>query len=307
MKKDSNDYLDYLKAMALVTVGCFLMFSLLVLQIRMDRNREPETSIQEVGYKEEDIEEDYSAYKDSLKYIVSSNYVLLEVVDSETYTVSGDRKYIKLTLKTKEEPGYSTLPDETFTRVYPLDYYKKNISKSETSQVDLIPTVVERCFLVSGKLNDNDRFSGGVVTSFQAMDKALNLDDIEALADTMYSYDYNMINYRYTAVDVMLDSVESPAVPTFNESYYRDLVSNSEQLPNVTLYDNDNRQLASLKGLTQSKFRREMNAEIEKAEKYFKGGLSDRSYTDYSGEFEVYKGMQKRKAVAEVRVNKANR
>lgn len=307
MKKDSKDYLDYLKAMALVTVGCFLMFSLLVLQIRMDMNREPETNIQEVGYKEDEIKEDYSAYKDSLKYIVSANYVLLEVVDSETYTVSGDRKYIKLTLKTKEEPGYSMLPDETFTRVYLLDYYQNNIAKSETSRVDLIPTVVERCFLVSGKLNDNDRFSGGVVTSFQAMDKALNLDDIEALADTMYSYDYNMINYRYTAVDVMLDSVESPSVPTFNESYYRDLVSNSEQLPSVTLYDNDNRQLASLKGLTQSTFRREMNTEIGKAEKYFKGGLSDRSYTDYSGEFEIYKGMQKRKAVAEVRVNKTNR
>lgn len=305
MKKE--DFNDYIKAIVTLVVGCTLMFFLLKVQIEYDLSREPETNIQEVGYKEEEIEEDFSAYKDSLKYIVSANYVLLEVTDSETYTVSGDRKYIKLTLKTKEEPGYSMLPDETFTRVYPLDYYKKNIAKSETIQVDLIPTVVERCFLVSGKLNDRDRFSGGVVTSFQAMDKALNLDDIEALADTMYSYDYNMINYRYTAVDVMLDSVESPSVPTFNESYYRDLVSNSEQLPNVTLYNNDDRQLASLKGLTQSKFRREMNIEIGKAEKYFKGGLSDRSYTDYSGEFEVYKEMQKRKAVAEVRVSKSNR
>lgn len=247
----------------------------------------------------ESIKSGYDDYKDKMKYIVSSNYVLLEVKESETFTVSGGKKYIKLTLVTKDEPGYSTLPDETFTRVYPYDYYTENIAKSD-KQVDYIPTMVERCFLVSGIRNSWGDFTGGVVTSFQSMDKALNMGDIDALVDTLYSYDCNSMGTTDESLDDLLGTENTQNVPTFNESYYRLVVPYAEDLPNVTLYDDDIRQLTSLSKLTQSKFRQEMNAEIEKADKYFTGGVAVRSYTDYSGEYEVYKESQRREAMSEL-------
>lgn len=254
------------------------------------------------------VPKDYENYKSKMSYIVSSSYVLLEVKESETFRVAGDRKYIKLTLVAKDEPGYSLLEDEQFTRVYPYDYYKENISKSDR-EVDLIPTIVERCFLTSGKRNNLGYYTGGVVTSFQAMDKALNMDDINALVDTMYAYDKNLEYKGKDAFDSVLsgddeDSNDVKLIPTYDESYYRLITSNMTTLPKVMLYGSDSRQLASIKKLTQAKLRSEMNKEVEKAKRYFAGGISERSYTDYSGEFENYKRLQKEKAVSEIQESK---
>lgn len=253
------------------------------------------------------VPKDYEEYKSKMSYIVSSSYVLLEVKKSETFRVAGDRKYIKLTLEAKDEPGYSLLEDEQFTRVYSYDYYKENISKSDR-EVDLIPTIVERCFLTSGKRNSQGYYTGGVVTSFQAMDKALNMDDINALIDTMYAYDINLQNAGKSAFTSAFpdddDSDSVQLIPTYDESYYRLITSDMTTLPKVMLYGSDSRQLASIKGLTQAKLRLEMNKEVDKAKKYFAGGISERSYTDYSGEFENYKRLQKEKAVSEIQRSK---
>lgn len=254
------------------------------------------------------VPKDYENYKSKMSYIVSSSYVLLEVKKSETFRVAGDKKYIKLTLEAKDEPGYSLLEDEQFTRVYSYDYYKENISKSDR-EVDLIPTVIERCFLTSGRRNKLGYYTGGVVTSFQVMDKALNMDDINALVDTMYAYDSNLEYTGQNAFTSALsdeddDSDRVQLIPTYDESYYRLITSNMTTLPKVMLYGSDSRQLASFKKLTQSKLRSEMNKEVEKAKRYFAGGISERSYTDYSGEFENYKKLQKEKAVSEIQKSK---
>lgn len=277
------------------TFGLFVVAVLWVLLTSYLVDYDKERKVQEY----EAIKSGYDDYKDKMKYIVSSNYVLLEVKESETFTVSGGKKYIKLTLVTKDEPGYSTLPDEAFTRVYPYDYYTENIAKSD-KQVDYIPTMVERCFLVSGVRNSWGNFTGGVVTSFQSMDKALNMSDIDALVDTLYSYDCSSMGTTDEPLEDILGTESTQKIPTFNESYYRLIVPYAEDLPNVTLYDDDVRQLTSLTKLTQAKFRQEMNAEIEKADKYFTGGVSARSYTDYSGGYEVYKESQRREAVSEL-------
>lgn len=255
------------------------------------------------------VPKDYEKYKSKMSYIVSSSYVLLEVKKSETFRVAGDRKYIKLTLEAKDEPGYSLLEDEKFTRVYPYDYYKENIAKSER-EVDLIPTVVERCFLTSGKQNSLGYYTGGVVTSFQVMDKALNMDDINALIDTMYAYDSNLQYAGKSAFTSALTNEDDDGsdrvqlIPTYDESYYRLITSNMTTLPKVMLYGSDSRQLASIKKLTQSKLRSELNEEVDKAKRYFAGGISERSYTDYSGEFENYKRLQKEKAISEIQRSK---
>lgn len=257
------------------------------------------------------VPKDYEDYKSQMNYIVSSSYVLLEVKKSETFRVAGDKKYIKLTLVAKDEPGYSLLEDEQFTRVYSYDYYKEKISKSDR-EVDLIPTVVERCFLTSGKRNKLGYYTGGVVTSFQSMDKALNMDDIDALVDTMYAYDSNLSIVSKDSITSALtgiseDSDDVRLIPTYDESYYRLITSDMTTLPKVMLYGSDNRQLAPLKKLTQAKLREELNTEIDKAKRYFAGGVSERSYTDYSGEFENYKRVQKETAISEIQKSKNTR
>lgn len=301
-------------------LGCCVMTQV-VAPYKSSKGTGDTSLIQEETVKEADsnfnigsdfkVPKDYENYKSKMSYIVSSSYVLLEVKKSETFRVAGDRKYIKLTLEAKDEPGYSLLEDEQFTRVYSYDYYKENISKSDR-EVDLIPTIVERCFLTSGKRNSKGYYTGGVVTSFQAMDKALNMDDINALVDTMYAYDKNLEYKGKDAFDSVLsgddeDSNDVKLIPTYDESYYRLITSNMTTLPKVMLYGSDSRQLASIKKLTQAKLRSEMNKEVEKAKRYFAGGISERSYTDYSGEFENYKRLQKEKAVSEIQESKANK
>lgn len=301
-------------------LGCCVMTQV-VAPYKSSKGTGDTSLIQEETIKEADadfnigsdfkVPKDYENYKSKMSYIVSSSYVLLEVKKSETFRVAGDRKYIKLTLVAKDEPGYSLLEDEQFTRVYPYDYYKENISKSDR-EVDLIPTIVERCFLTSGKRNSQGYYTGGVVTSFQAMDKALNMDDINALVDTMYAYDKNLEYKGKDAFDSVLsgddeDSNDVKLIPTYDESYYRLITSNMTTLPKVMLYGSDSRQLASIKKLTQAKLRSEMNKEVEKAKRYFAGGISERSYTDYSGEFENYKRLQKEKAISEIQQSKESK
>lgn len=301
-------------------LGCCVMTQV-VAPYKSSKGTGDTSLIQEETVKEADsnfnigsdfkVPKDYENYKSKMSYIVSSSYVLLEVKKSETFRVAGDRKYIKLTLEAKDEPGYSLLEDEQFTRVYSYDYYKENISKSDR-EVDLIPTIVERCFLTSGKRNSKGYYTGGVVTSFQAMDKALNMDDINALVDTMYAYDKNLEYKGKDAFDSVLsgddeDSNDVKLIPTYDESYYRLITSNMTTLPKVMLYGSDSRQLASIKKLTQAKLRSEMNKEVEKAKRYFAGGISERSYTDYSGEFENYKRLQKEKAISEIQQSKESK
>lgn len=301
-------------------LGCCVMTQV-VAPYKSSKGTGDTSLIQEETVKEADsnfnigsdfkVPKDYGNYKSKMSYIVSSSYVLLEVKKSETFRVAGDRKYIKLTLEAKDEPGYSLLEDEQFTRVYSYDYYKENISKSDR-EVDLIPTIVERCFLTSGKRNSKGYYTGGVVTSFQAMDKALNMDDINALVDTMYAYDKNLEYKGKDAFDSVLsgddeDSNDVKLIPTYDESYYRLITSNMTTLPKVMLYGSDSRQLASIKKLTQAKLRSEMNKEVEKAKRYFAGGISERSYTDYSGEFENYKRLQKEKAISEIQQSKESK
>ena len=137
------------------------------------------------------------------------------------------------------------------------------------------------------------------------MDKALNMDDINALVDTMYAYDKNLEHAGKSAFTSALsnedddDSDSVQLIPTYDESM--------TTLPKVMLYGSDSRQLASIKKLTQAKLRLEMNKEVEKAKRYFAGGISERSYTDYSGEFENYKRLQKEKAVSEIQQSKASK
>lgn len=308
-------------AILLGILGCCVMTQV-VAPYKSSKGTGDTSLVQEETVKEADagfnigsdfkVPKDYENYKSKMSYIVSSSYVLLEVKKSETFRVAGDRKYIKLTLEAKDEPGYSLLEDEQFTRVYSYDYYKENISKSER-EVDLIPTIVERCFLTSGKRNSLGYYTGGVVTSFQAMDKALNMDDINALIDTMYAYDSNLQYAGKSAFTSALtneeddDSDSVQLIPTYDESYYRLITSNMTTLPKVMLYGSDSRQLASIKKLTQAKLRLEMNKEVSKAKKYFAGGISERSYTDYSGEFENYKRLQKEKAVSEIQQSKESK
>ena len=140
------------------------------------------------------------------------------------------------------------------------------------------------------------------------MDKALNMDDINALIDTMYAYDNNLQNAGKSAFTSAFpdddDSDSVQLIPTYDESYYRLITSDMTTLPKVMLYGSDSRQLDSIKKLTQAKLRLEMNKEVDKAKKYFAGGISERSYTDYSGEFENYKRLQKEKAVSEIQRSK---
>lgn len=307
-------------AILLGILGCCVMTQV-VAPYKSSKGTGDTSLVQEETVKEADedfstdssskVPKDYENYKSKMSYIVSSSYVLLEVKKSETFRVAGDRKYIKLTLEAKDEPGYSLLEDEQFTRVYSYDYYKENISKSDR-EVDLIPTVVERCFLTSGRRNKLGYYTGGVVTSFQAMDKALNMDDINALVDTMYAYDSNLQYAGKSAFTSALTNEEDDSdsvqlIPTYDESYYRLITSNMTTLPKVMLYGSDSRQLASIKKLTQSKLRSGLNEEVDKAKRYFSGGVSERSYTDYSGEFENYKRLQKEKAVSEIQQSKASK
>lgn len=302
-------------AILLGMLGCCVMIQVLT-PYKSPKGTGDTSLVQEETVEESDadlktgsdtkVPKDYEEYRSKMSYIVSSSYVLLEVKKSETFRVAGDRKYIKLTLEAEDEPGYSLLEDEQFTRVYSYDYYKENISKSDR-EVDLIPTIVERCFLTSGKRNSQGYYTGGVVTSFQAMDKALNMDDINALIDTMYAYDNNLQNAGKSAFTSAFPDDDSDSVqliPTYDESYYRLITSDMTTLPKVMLYGSDSRQLDSIKKLTQAKLRLEMNKEVDKAKKYFAGGISERSYTDYSGEFENYKRLQKEKAVSEIQRSK---